>query len=413
MQRFLADDLGVTSVHDTVRIVDPPAGVLEIDFLTLGTFREIGSGEERTMDALLCLAAKSRHQFVWPCLGQTLEDVLAGLEAAWDFFGGVFPVLIPDNLKAIVQKADAVNPTFNTTFLEYAQARGFEIDPARTGKPKDKARVERQVRYVRGDFFAGEDFRSVEAARIEAVRWAREDAGMRTHGTTRRQPIVAFEEQDKPALHPAPTEPYDVPRWSTHTVRRDHAVVVQRALYSVPYHLGRCVLRSRTTQSTVKLYLGPTLVKTHLRQPDGGTQIDPDDLPPEKAALATRDPSSLHEQAMRHGPHVGEYAKRLTDGPLPWSRLRFVYRLLGLARRFGSAATEEACARALEVDVVNIMTVERMLEKGLRRRGLLTASSPSMPFERGRAPLRASQGRVPYRRARCHRVTCRGIWSSR
>lgn len=380
MQRFVAEDLGITRDTDTVRIVDPPPGVLEIDFLEIGEFVEIGTGETRKLHGLLCTAGHSRHQFLWVCLSQGLDDVIEGLEAAWAFFGGVFPIVLPDNMKAIVKKADPVSPQFTEGFLEYAQARGFEIDPARVGKPKDKARVERQVRYVRGDYFAGENFRSVEGARVEARRWCREDAGMRIHGRTRRRPLEAFQADEKHLLLPAPTEHYDQPRWQCLHVGRDHAVVVNYALYSVPYTLGECDLRVRVDRATVKMYLGTRLVKTHPRKPQGGTSIDAQDLPPGKAALATRNASSLCEQADGHGLHVGEYARRLAKGPLPWSRLRQVYRLLGLARRFGSAATDEACARALEMDVVDVTKIQRMLEGGLVRRGLLTASpSPEEP----------------------------------
>jgi transposase len=382
IQRFVAEDLGIHQGQgDTVRVVDPDPGVLEVDFLEFGEFSEIGSGKTRKMHALLCTAGFSRHQFLWPCLSQTQEDVIEGLEAAWEFFCGVFPVLQPDNLTAIVKKADPVDPKFNEAFVEYAQARGFEIDPARVRKAKDKARVERQVRYSRDDFFRGERFRSIEEARIAARRWSLEDAGERTHGRTRRHPREVFEAEEKGALLPAPTEPYDQPRWGDYHVGRDHAVVVDYALYSVPYTLGECDLRVRSDRKTVKVYQGARLVKVHPRQPRGGTHIDPVDLPPGKAALATRDATTLCEQGDLFGPHVGEYARRLAEGPLPWSRIRHVYRLLGLARRFGAAETDEACARALELEVVDVTRIQRMLEKGLDRRKLLKSSPPPEPAE--------------------------------
>jgi transposase len=377
LQRFVAEDLGMESGQgDTVRVVDPPAGVLEVDFLTLGGFTEIGTGATRTLHALLCTAGRSRHQFLWPCLGQTQDDLIEGLEAAWAFFGGVFPVMLPDNCSAIVKKADPVAPLFTGGFLEYAQSRGFEIDPARVRRAKDKARVERQVRFSRDDFFRGERFRSLEEARVAARNWCTTEAGARTHGRTRRQPREAFEVEERALLLPAPTEPYDQPRWGDFHVGRDHAVVVDYALYSLPFALGECDLRVRRDRETVKFYLGARLVKVHPRQPAGGTHIDAVDLPPGKAALATRDATTLCEQGDRLGPHVGVYARRLAEGPLPWSRIRHVYRLLGLARRFGGAATDEACARALELDVVDVTRIEAMLEKGLERRKLLSSSPP-------------------------------------
>ncbi|MGB7226283.1 MAG: hypothetical protein WBD26_00920, partial [Candidatus Acidiferrales bacterium] len=86
--------------------------------------------------------------FVWPTFAQTTEAVIEGFEAAWRFFGGVFPVVIPDSMKAIVTAADNVAPRFNDTFTEYAQSRGFVIDAARIRTPTDKPRVERVVGYV-------------------------------------------------------------------------------------------------------------------------------------------------------------------------------------------------------------------------------------------------------------------------
>lgn len=58
------------------------------------------------MWALIFTAAFSRHTFVWPTFSQSLADIIVGFEAAWDFFGGVFRVVIIDNIKAVVTDAD-------------------------------------------------------------------------------------------------------------------------------------------------------------------------------------------------------------------------------------------------------------------------------------------------------------------
>lgn len=384
LQRFIREELGPQ--RDTIRLPDPDPGVLEFDFLELGTFEDENGHVIKVHGALLT-AAVSRHQFLWPCLSQKRDDVIAALEAAWEFFGGVFPVLLPDNLKAIVDKSDAIQPRFNDWFYEYAQHRGFEIDPARVRKPRDKARVERQVRYVRRDFFGGETFRRLDEIRAAAVRWCRDEAGVREHGTTRRRPIEHFAETDADVLLPAPTAPYDQPVWSKHTVGRDHAVVVQQALYSVPYSVQGPV-RVRADSTRVKVYHRRQLVKVHPRVPRGHKQLDPADAPPGKADLVDRSATSLFDRADEQSPIIGAYARQLAPDPRRrFGDIRKVYRLLGACQTYGVEAVEEACARARELDVIDMKRIEGMLAKGLERRKVVRVPSPKkagkvLTFER-------------------------------
>lgn len=365
LQRFMSDEL--QPQRSTVRLQDPDPGVLEFDFLKLGSYTNL-DGEEVTVHAALLTASVSRHQFLWPCHTQTRDDVIAALEAAWDFFSGVFPVLLPDNLKAVVQKPDAVNPKFNDWFFEYAQSRGFEIDPARVRKPRDKARVERQVRYVRRSFFGGEGFRELESMRSAARAWCLEEAGVRVHATTRRKPVEHFAETDALTLLPAPTQPYDQPVWSSHKVGHDHAIVVQHALYSVPYQVQGNV-RVYTDSKTVKVYHRRQLVKIHLRVPSGHKQLDPADAPPGKAELVDRSAASIFAAADAQSPIIGAYARRLAPDPKRrFGDVRRLYRLLTACERYGVEAVDEACARALELDVIDIKRIESMLAKGLEQR---------------------------------------------
>src|SRR3990170_1022914 len=134
----------------------------------------------------------SRYRFVYPVFRETTETAIEACEAAWAFFHGVFRVLIPDNTKTIVQRADPLEPRFTPAFLEYAQARGFVIDPTRVRRPRDKARVERAEPIVRDDCFAGEVLLDLAHARTHAVQWCREDYGVRRHSQTFRPPTRAL-----------------------------------------------------------------------------------------------------------------------------------------------------------------------------------------------------------------------------
>ncbi len=362
LARFAAERCGAGRRTTTVRVDDPPPGrELQVDFGRLGL---VPDGERRRLCwALIFTAVVSRHQFVWPTFSQKTEEVIAGFEAAWRYFGGVFPVVIPDSMKAIVERADNVAPRLNDTFFEYAHSRGFAIDPARIRTPSDKPRVERVVPYARRNFFAGEDFRDLADVRGRAEAWCTETAGTRIHGTTQCRPAEAFRAEEAPLLLPLPNEPFDVPHWSDPKVHRDFHVEVDRAIYSAPHHLIGQRLRARWDSKTVKLYHRGELVRVHPRKAPGQRHTNPADLPTGTEVYATRDLDRLRQMAADHGAAIGAYATAILDTPLPWTRMRQVYRLLGLVKKWGAERVEAACARALEAEAVDVNLVSRMIER--------------------------------------------------
>jgi transposase len=365
LHRFCAERCGYgRAAATTVRVADgEPGAECQLDFGYLGMLADPVTGRQRKVHALIFTAVYSRHMFVWLSFTQTLSAFIAGCEAAWAFFGGVFKVLIPDNASAIVADADAVNPRFTAGWLDYAQARGFATDATRVRSPKDKPRVERAVQYVRGNFFAGETFTGLADAQARAGAWCRDVAGMRVHGTIQARPGEVFAEHEASALLPLPEAAYDVPVFTKVKVHRDFHVEVGRALYSAPKEYLGCHLDARADSALVKLCHRGQLVKTHPRQPPGRRSTDPADLPAEKTTYAMRDVASLAKTARRHGDAIGVYAERLLDTDLPWTRMRQVYRLLGLVRRYGPGPVDTACQRALDLDVVNVTKIASMLEK--------------------------------------------------
>ena len=226
LARFAVERCGAGRKRTTVRVDDPPPGIeLQVDFGRLGL---VPDGERRRVcHGLIFTAVFSRHQFVWPTFGQTTDDVISGFEAAWRFFGGVFPVVIPDNMSSIVTKAENTAPRFNDTFFEYAQSRGFVIDAARVATPTDKPRVERVVSYVQKNFFAGESFVDLADCRERAEIWCKETAGMRIHGTTQCRPAEVFRLEELARLGQLPGQPFDIPHWSEPKLHRDFHLLTE------------------------------------------------------------------------------------------------------------------------------------------------------------------------------------------
>jgi hypothetical protein len=280
----------------------------------------------------------SRHEFVYVTHSQKIPDLIAGLEEAWTFFGGVVRRLVVDNLKAAVIKADRYDPVFERTFEEYAAYRGFTIDPAPVRMPTGKPVVERQVSYVRDSLFRGETWRDRDHVQEQAIRWCLQNAGMRVHGTTRKRPLVVFENEERDKLLPLTRERFDPPTWAECTV-----------------HPGE-------------------LAKTHEKQPPGGRSTDHNDYPKELTPYTLRDPQRMIRQATDLGPQIGRFMEALLSGELPWTKIRQAQMLLRLADRFGTHRVDGACRRALAFELINVRRVESIVRQDLEQLDLLSGA---------------------------------------
>jgi len=390
--RLYVRDHGLRSApRDTVRLPETaPGEVAQFDFGTLGRLADPTTGKRHLVWAMNLVLIFSRHQFVWPLIRQTLEEVIAGLEAAWWFFHGIPRRVIFDNFPAAVAGADALNPVLTRGFLEYSQARGFMTDPARVRHPKDKPHTERNVQYVRERFWKGGTFTDLADVRGQAKSWCLEIAGQRIHGTTRQVPLVVFEDQERAHLLPYDGVLYSVPLWGQVTAHPDHHIAFRYALYSVPY--DRCPpgtrLEVRADRELVHIYRRGELVKVHPKKPRGGRSTDPADYPPERTAYALRAPEYVIREASNLGSCVGQFAERLLAGEFPWAKLRQGQHLLRLGERYSAARLSAACERALSVDLIDVRRVERMLQEALELEALPSDAPvppPSARFARAGA----------------------------
>ena len=374
VQRYVRDECGRRRRGPTVRVADgEPGDELQVDFGRMGHLDV--DGRRRVVWALIFTASFSRHCFVWLSHRQTIDDVIDGFEAAWVFFGGVFATVIPDNLKAIVTDADPLAPRLNEAFVEYAQTRGFHVDPARVRRPQDKPRVERAVQFVRGSMWAGETFIDLADAQRHAEQWCRVRRRaarawhdpMPTHRVVHaRGAATAIAGTDRP-LRPADLHDGEGASGSSHRSRQG-PLLGSRQPDRQPC---RRACRSAAGADLLRWSAG----QAHPRQQPGRRVTDPNDLPDGTAVYALRDIDHLRRLAASHGPAVGDYAAALLDIPLPWTKMRQVYALLGLVKKWGPERVNAACARALEVDAVNVALIGRILERGTEH----TTIQPALP----------------------------------
>lgn len=375
LYRYVRETLGFGGPKVTVRMADTaPGEVTQVDFGRMGLVFDPETGRERVLHALVVTLVFSRHQYVYLTHRQDLDALIAGIEEAWDFFGGVSRRLIIDNMKAAVIKADRYEPVFNRSFQEYSQHRGFIIDAAMARHPEGKATVENQVKYVRENFFKGEAFTDRDHAQMQAERWCRTTAGLRLHGTTRKRPLLVFEQEEFSALLPLSDERFDVPVWAVCKVHPDHHVRFKNALYSLPTRYVGKQVEVKGTRSLVRIYYQNQLIKTYPKAALGKRCTDFDDYPKEKSAYALRDVAFYIRKAQSCGEKQGAFMTELLSGDVPWTYIRQAQQLLRLSDKYGAARVETACGRALAFGLMNVSRVERIIKQSLE-----LASAPRTP----------------------------------
>lgn len=350
----------------TVRLPETePGKYSQADFGYMGMIWDEETGRLRRTHALIITLCCSRHMYVYLTFSQDIRAVIEGFEAAWGYFEGITIIVIIDNLKPAIDKSDRYNPKINRQFLEYAQDRGFIVDPANSSHPKGKPIIERAVPYVRDNFFKGENFVSLDDCRERAVDWCTNIAGKRIHGTTQKIPIEVFETSEKANLMPYPGNRYDIPYWAVCKVHPDHHIRFKNSLYSVPTKYISKTVDVKGDSALVKIYHKGNLIKIHKRMEPGKRSTDFDDYPKELAPYTLRNPRYQIEEGYRRANEIGAFIEEILTGPYPWHRLRGAQKILRMSDKYGAERMAAALTKAKAYSIYDMRRIENMLKNGV------------------------------------------------
>jgi transposase len=383
LRRYVAANLPEESRRAQVTVLrdgPPPGEEAQVDYGMLGMWWDPARQARRRVWGFVMVLAASRHLFVRPVLVMDQRAWNDAHVAAFEFFGGVPARIVPDNLKTGVAKPDLYDPKINRAYAELGAHYGLLIDPARIFKPKDKARVERPMPYVRDSFWRGRQFTSLEQMQTDALRWSTEVAGRRAcRPLGGAAPAVVFATTEQHTLQPLPERPFELASWSRPKVGPDIHVKVGRSLYSVPWRFIGQHLDARASDTAVQLFSGGELVKTHTTAAGNSRRTDYGDYPPEKIAFHMRTPTWCRQRALEIGPGaVALIAELLEVNAL--FRLRAAQGVLGLADKNTPERLEAACLLAMTVGDASYRTVKGILAAGTDRQ-----TTPARPTGDGGA----------------------------
>ena len=340
------------------------------------------SGEVGQASIFVAVLGASSYTFACATAAQKQADWLSGLARALGFIGGVPQIIVPDNPRALIAKANRYEPEATRGTIEFAAHYGTVILPARPRKPQDKAKVEVGVQVVERWILARLRHRQffslaeLDAAVAELLHALNNRTFKKLPGSRRE----AFERLDAPYLRALPTSAFVLAQWRRASVNIDYHVEFEGHYYSVPHALVRQAVELRIANGTIEILAHGRRVASHARNSrKGGCSSVADHMPAAHRAHAEWSPGKLITWACTVGPATGELVKRLLmQMKHPEQGYRSCLGLMPLARTVGHERLEGACVRAIAIGVYRYRSVASILDKGLDRQPVATPSQTEL-----------------------------------
>ena len=348
-ERMLVDWVG-----DSIPIIDPI------------------TGQDVPAYLFVAILGASNYTFCRAYLEKKLPFWIEAHILAWEFFGGVATLTIPDNEKTGVTNAGRYEWDLQRTYQEMTEFYGTVVIPARPREARDKAKVENAVLHTERRILAAlRDIKFYGVGELNAAV-GRElvDLNGKPFQKLEGSRKTLYETIEKPALKPLPVTRYEMATWAKATVNIDYHVQADWHLYSVPYQLVHETVEVRLTTRTVEVLHQGRRVAAHVRSYQRGRYTtDPVHRPKSHQEHLEWTPSRLVDWA---GNAIGSHGRELVgqilkNKPHPEQGYRSCLGLIRLVRRYGADRMEKACQRAVLTGAWSYRSVNSILVNGLDR----------------------------------------------
>jgi transposase len=285
---------------------------------------------------------------------------------AFEFFGGVVKIVVPDNLKTGITKPNYYEPDVNMAYQELAEHYKFAVLPARVRKPRDKGKVENGVLNVERWVIAPLRHRRFFSV-YEAEKAVKEQLDklnnkiMKAVGRSRRQ---EFEEIDLPYLQPLPERRYEYIEIKTAKVNIDYHIEFEKHFYSVSYHLIHQRVEVRASERMIEVYYKGKPVAFHPRSfRMGRFSTLREHMPDNHKFIEDMSAERLIQWAHSIGPQTSMMIRAaLASKSVPQQAYRTCLGIIRLGKKYPYPLLEQACQSAVEANVFSYKAVKQELE---------------------------------------------------
>lgn len=332
------------------------------------------SGKVKEAQIFISVLGASNYTYAQACPDQTLSSWINAHINAFNYFGGVSRIIVPDNLRSGVSKPCRYEPDINPTYHDLATHYGTVVIPARIRRPKDKSKAEAGVLVVERWILAA--LRNRKFFSINELNQAIKELLVRLNdkqfkklpGTRRSW----FEETEKSTLIPLPQVPYVFAQWKKARVNIDYHVELNGHYYSVPYALVQEQVELRYTNNTVEILHKGKRVTSHVRSDRKGQHTTVNEHMPQSHRQYTEwTPTRMVNWARKIGKSTAEIIDIiLKSRQYPEQAYRSCLGIIRLGKAYSENRLEAACQRALACKGYSYKSIKSILENGLDKQQL-------------------------------------------
>lgn len=323
------------------------------------------TGEIRQAQIFVATLGYSNYTYCEATWSQKAEDWIGSHVRALAFLGGVPAAIVPDNLKSGITTPHRYDPVINPVYAEFAEHYDTTIVPARSRKPRDKAKVETGVQIVerwvlaplrKRTFFSLAELNAALAELRDALN---QRAFQKLDGCR-----ASWFAEERAALKPLPPAAYEFATWKKASVHMDYHVDVERHYYSVPHALIRKKVEIRLTQRSVEILYRGKRVSAHVRSfVKGGYTTIEAHRPEKHRAHLDRYHGNLIHRAESIGSHTaGVLRRHMRSRRHPDQAVRNCLGILRLADDYSAEQLEAACEIALALGSTGYRAVRSFIQ---------------------------------------------------
>lgn len=342
---------------------------IEVDWAgSTMVYTDPGTGEERTAYIFVSVLPASSYPFVYAYGDMKMSNWIDAHVRAFEYYGGVPMITIPDNTKTAVAAPDIVDPVLNKSYHEMAKHYRTTLVPARAAKPKDKAADENMVGIVSRRIIAplrNRQFFSLDEIN-KAIKEQLEKLVHRPFQKRKGNRQTAFEKIDKPCLQPLPKTKYEYAEWLEARIQSNYHVEHNGFFYSCHYSYANQRCSIRVTSRMIEVYVGIERIAVHPKNYNEYQRYVtlPEHMPEEHKAVSGLSSERFLSWAENVGPNTRQLIENILEGiRYPIQAYRACLGIMRLGKSYSVELMEKASREAIEKNICSYKYLNIILKQ--------------------------------------------------